>query len=71
MVVSQLLWNDPTQDTKFKLKASGRGGDCYVFRKVALKKWMDDSGIKRVLRAHQCNPNGCAITDEFKDGKLV
>lgn len=67
---NQLLWNDPTQDTEFKLKASGRGGDCYVFGKVALKKWMDDSGIKRVLRAHQVKENGCAITDEFKDGKL-
>jgi hypothetical protein len=71
VVVSQLLCNDPTQDTKFKLKASGRGGDWYLFGQAALEQWMADSKINTVLRARQVKENGCAITEEFKDGKLL
>lgn len=70
---NQLLWNDPNRNLSLFTPpgpiCESKRGCGYEFGKTILDDFLKNSGIKRVLRAHEVKE--CAITDEFGDGTLL
>ncbi|MHA1338783.1 MAG: metallophosphoesterase [Promethearchaeota archaeon] len=54
-IILQILWNDPVEDNfdEPKFYDSFRGPGIYNFNKVAFIKFLNELGLKRLVRAHE------------------
>ncbi|MCS7095057.1 MAG: metallophosphoesterase [Thaumarchaeota archaeon] len=55
--VLQLLWNDPDESVE-DFAPSWRGSGVYVFGRRTAKRFLEASGLRRVVRAHEPQPDG-------------
>ncbi len=63
----ELLWNDPDESIDL-FAPSPRGGNAQLFGRVALESFLENSGLRAVIRAHEYFPSGLRI---YFGGKLV
>jgi hypothetical protein len=59
-VVSELVWSDPSQDNSFfEFSVRGIG---WLFGAMAVKEFLQEIGMKLLVRAHQCVSHGVSIS---------
>ncbi|UNQ74286.1 metallophosphoesterase [Infirmifilum sp. NZ] len=66
-VAFQMLWNDPSEDVD-DFAPSIRGWGVYVFGRGPVERFLQESGLKLIVRAHEPFPEGYRW---FFDGKLL
>ncbi|MEM4736210.1 MAG: metallophosphoesterase [Candidatus Thorarchaeota archaeon] len=66
-VLKQLLWNDPVE-ADLRFIDNPRGPGIRRFGRLAFDEFCRDTGVKRMVRAHEAFPEGYAM---FFDGRLV
>jgi protein phosphatase len=57
-ITFQLLWNDPSDDVKYYEQNIIRGPGTYVFGPVLTENFLNNSGLKMVIRGHEYTPQG-------------
>lgn len=56
-IAFQLLWNDPDEGVE-EYAPSPRGSGIFLFGHKIVKRFMEDNGLKRIIRAHEFYPAG-------------
>ncbi|MGQ9478910.1 MAG: metallophosphoesterase [Thermoproteota archaeon] len=58
--VFETLWNDPSEEIE-EFSPNIRGPGIYYFGKTALKRFLEENGLKMMIRSHEPGPNGYRI----------
>lgn len=56
-IAFQLLWNDPDESVE-EFAPSPRGSGIFLFGHKIVKKFMEDNGLEKIIRAHEFYPAG-------------
>ncbi len=70
-IIKQILWNDPDESIKSKKSEflrGYRGNDIYRFNEIALDSFLNDGGLKRIVRSHEASRGSYQI---IWGGKLI
>lgn len=63
----ELLWNDPSEKTSI-FSPSNRGPGIYLFGRKVVETFMENTGVKLIVRAHEFFPSGFY---EYFNGKVL
>ncbi|MGB9709021.1 MAG: metallophosphoesterase [Infirmifilum sp.] len=66
-IIFQMLWNDPSEEVE-DFAPSPRGWGIYLYGRKPVESFLEESGLKFIVRAHEPFPEGYKI---FFDGKLI